>query len=375
MEVTNSSTDISTEKREILDFSRAELERALENDLGLQAYRGRQIIPWLYRQRLRNFQDMSNISKDVRELLSQQFTIYRPEMLKRLDSVDGSRKYLFRLSDNKFIESVLIKQPTRFTLCISSQVGCAIGCKFCRTGTMGLTRHLRTSEIIGQVLAVQDDIAEQLAGESEGGTGLEQFKNIVFMGMGEPLHNYDNVVRAVDLLNDELGLNFSSRKITVSTSGLVPAIKNFGEQGVGANLAVSLNATTDEVRSKLIPINRKYPLSSLLGTLREFPLKSRRRITMEYVMLKDVNDTQADLDRLPSLIRGIPVKVNLIPYNSNSGLGFYPPSKATVAHWQNILLRQGINATVRWSKGQDIDAACGQLAVERNQANPQTSEI
>jgi 23S rRNA (adenine2503-C2)-methyltransferase len=306
---------------------------------------------------------MSNISKEVRVRLAERYRIFRPELAEAQQSSDGSRKYLFRMDDGSMVESVLICQPTRYTLCVSSQVGCAIGCRFCRTGLMGLTRHLRTAEIVGQVLAVQDDIAQRRA-EGDLTAPENGFQNIVFMGMGEPLHNFDNVVRAVKLLNDELGFNFSSRKITVSTSGLVPAIQRFGASGAGANLAVSLNATTDEVRDEVIPINKKWPIAELLAALREYPLKSRKRITIEYVMLRGINDRDEDLERLPQLLRGIPVKINLIPYNSNTGLGFFPPERSTIGKWQDTLLGKGLNATIRWSKGQDISAACGQLATE-----------
>lgn len=353
--------------REILGRDRNELAAELKATLGLEPFRARQLIQWLYRERHTSFSGMTNISREVREKLERTYSIFRPEVETSLLSQDGSRKFLFRLRDGMKVESVLIKQPARYTLCISSQVGCAIGCKFCRTGLMGLTRHLESAEIIGQVLAVQDEIERLRALAQSGediGTVPEQFQNIVFMGMGEPLHNYDNMSRAVRLLNDELGCNFSSRKITVSTSGVVPAIERFGAEELPANLAISLNATTDQVRTEVIPINKKWPLDQLLQTLRAFPLKGRRRITIEYVMLKGVNDTADDLARLPKLLRGIPSKINLIPYNQNTGLGFYPPDRATIDHWQNTLLQKGLNATIRWSKGEDISAACGQLATE-----------
>ena len=202
------------------------------------------------------------------------------------------------------------------------------------------------------MLAVQDDAAEL----------GEVFNNIVFMGMGEPLHNYDNVMRALRLLNDELGHDFSYRKVTVSTSGLVPAIERFGQEGAPASLAVSLNATSDDVRSQLIPINKKWPIEKLMSTLRELPLNSNRRITIEYVMLAGVNDTKDDLARLPGILKDVPCKINLIPYNENAGLGFKRPSRDHIAKWQDRLLSRGFNTTVRWSKGEDIDAACGQLA-------------
>ena len=350
--------------RDILNFDRDELATILETEFQLPGFRAKQLIQWLYRYRVRSFEDMTNISRDLRTKLSEQFRIYRPEVETIQVSSDGSRKFLFRLEDGSLVESVLIKQPTRYTLCISSQVGCAIACQFCRTGLMGLKRHLQTSEIIGQVLAVQDAIEESIKTEKN---PPEQFQNIVFMGMGEPFHNLDNVTRTVRLLNDEMGVNFSSRKITVSTSGLVPAIRKFGAmfaEGGGANLAISLNATTDEVRTKVMPINKRYPLEELLSALRDFPLRSRKRITIEYVMLRGVNDSDADLERLPKLLRGIPVKINLIPYNNNSGLGFESSDRNVVARWQDTLLQRGVNATIRWSKANDISGACGQLATE-----------
>ena len=192
----------------------------------------------------------------------------------------------------------------------------------------------------------------------------ETFQNIVFMGMGEPLHNKNNVIMAVKILNDELGLNFSGRKITVSTSGLVPAIVDFGNSEARANLAISLNATTDEIRESIMPINKRWPLKDLLGALRNYPLKPGRRITMEYVMLAGVNDSEEDLNRLPILLKGIPAKINLIPYNANTGLGFSPPATDKIYYWQKRLLAMGMNSTIRWSKGEDISAACGQLATE-----------
>ncbi len=353
---------------DILNMDRAELAEDLQSSLGVEPFRARQLVQWLYRYRHRSFDEMTNISRQVRDQLASRYYIYRPEIDIVQLSSDGSRKFLFVLEDGSKVETVLIKQPTRYTLCVSSQVGCTIGCRFCRTGLMGLKRHLKTSEIIGQVLAVLDEIAVLQRESPE--SAPQEFQNIVFMGMGEPLHNFENMSRAVRLLNDELGLNFSSRKITVSTSGLVPAIERFGSEGVGANLAVSLNATTDEVRSEVIPINKRWPIEELLGTLRKFPLKGRKRITIEYVMLGGVNDTEADLERLPRLLRGIPVKVNLIPYNNNAGLNFNAPLRTVVAHWQETLLSKGLNATVRWSKGEDIAAACGQLATAAPQVRP-----
>lgn len=345
--------------RDILNFDREELTAELAQRFGLPPFRARQLFPWLYRTRAVDFSVMTDISREVRATLAQSFEIFRPEPVTVQLSSDGTRKYLFAVREGDKVESVLIKQPTRYTLCVSSQVGCAMGCTFCRTAQMGLKRNLLASEIIGQVLAVQDDIAK---------LGAEPFQNIVFMGMGEPLHNLENVVRAVRLLNDGLGLNFSARKITVSTSGLVPAMEKFGASGADANLAVSLNATTDEIRTGIMPVNRRWPLATLLDCLRRYPVTKRRRITIEYVMLRGINDSSADLERLPGLLRGIPVKVNLIPYNNNVGLGlksdmpFQSSRREVVYHWQERLLSKGVTATVRWSKGEDISAACGQLA-------------
>ncbi|MCB0359322.1 MAG: 23S rRNA (adenine(2503)-C(2))-methyltransferase RlmN [Bdellovibrionales bacterium] len=343
----------------ILGLDRAELAALMNQRFELPPFRARQLIRWLHKKGVRSFDEMTDIAAPLREQFAEEFAIFRPEIVSRQVSRDGTQKFLFRLEDGCEIESVLIKQPTRYTLCVSSQVGCAMGCSFCRTALMKLRRNLETHEIVGQVLA-----AREAAGlDAESGEPISFF-NIVFMGMGEPLHNYENVSRALRLLNDELGHNFSPRKVTVSTSGLVPAICRYGEDALPASLAVSLNATTDEVRDQLIPINRKYPLRVLLNTLRELPLKPGRRITIEYVMLHGVNDRAEDLDRLPGLLRGIPVKVNLIPYNENAGLGYRTPPRDHIMAWQDQLLSHGLNTTIRWSKGEDISAACGQLATE-----------
>ena len=317
---------------------------------------------------------MTDIAKPIRRELSELYSISRPRPVDIQISKDKTRKYLFELGDGALIESVLIYQPSRSTLCVSSQVGCAIGCSFCRTARMGLVRNLKTAEIVSQVLAVQDDCAagaSKTAADAgrDGGNPLHTaFQNIVFMGMGEPFHNIDSVIRAVRILNDPLGCDFSGRKITVSTSGLVPGIEKFGNSGAAANLAVSLNATTDDIRSQLIPINKKWPLAVLLDALRAYPLKKNRKITVEYVMLHSVNDTAADLARLPGLLKGIEAKLNLIPYNENAGLGFKTPPKSLVYRWQQTLLDAGLNSTIRWSKGDDIDAACGQLATQKKAA-------
>ncbi len=338
---------------DFFSYSRKELEEVLREQFAQSAYRAAQLFQWVYRRGVRDFSCMTDLGRELRETLAGRFTFPEAPINSRQISSDGTRKYLFELDHGSHIESVMIKQPKRMTLCVSSQVGCGMACAFCRTGTMGFHRHLATSEIIRQVLGVIQDATHF----------NDMFQNIVFMGMGEPLHNFDGVTRAVSILTDPMGLAIPPRKITVSSVGLVPAIKKFAESGVDANLAISLNATTDEIRESIMPINKAYPLEALLSTLREIPAKRRKKITIEYVMLSGVNDSDADLRRLPRLIQGIPAKVNLIPYNENAGLGFKTPSKEKIHAWQDYLTGKGLNTTVRWSKGRDIDAACGQLAV------------
>ena len=353
-----------SEQVHLLEYPRDELADYLREKFSLPAFRARQLIQWLYKRRVCSFDSMTDISLEVRKTLESHFQIYRPEISSKQVSKDGTRKYLFKLEDGSEIESVLIAQPNRYTLCVSSQVGCAIGCKFCRTALMGLKRNLSTYEIICQVLAVLDDCKEKPLDD-----GSTEFTNMVFMGMGEPLHNVEAVVRALRILNDELGCDFSARKITVSTSGLIPGIEKFYEMEAPANLAVSLNATSNDVRTDIMPINKKWPIEDLLSTLRKAPLKKNQRLTMEYVMLAGVNDTEEDLKRLAKLMKGLAVKINLIPYNENAGLGYKQPSRELIMAWQKNLLSKGFNTTIRWSKGEDISAACGQLATESGRKN------
>ncbi len=335
-------------------FSRPELEVFLAEKFQAPAYRAEQLFRWVYREKVTDFSVMTNISAALRAQLAQTFFFPKAPIVSRQISLDGTRKYLFGVERGGSVESVMIKQPARMTLCVSSQIGCGMGCAFCRTATMGFHRNLSSSEILRQVLGVIED-----AKQFEDG-----FQNIVFMGMGEPLHNYEQVVRALRILVDVQGLAISPRKITVSTVGLVPAIEKFGQSGVDVNLAISLNATTDEVRTKIMPITKAYSLEKLLQTLKALPHKGRKKLTIEYVMLRGVNDSDADLKRLPGLLQGIPSKVNLIPYNTNADLGFEAPELEKVHRWQDVLTRRGLNTTIRWSKGKDIDAACGQLAVK-----------
>ena len=332
-------------------FSRKSLGAFLAERFGEPQYRAVQLFNWVYRQKVTDFSLMTNLKEEFRAKLAETFTFPVSAIRDRQISSDGTRKYLFEVGNGDLVESVMIKQPARMTLCVSSQVGCGMGCKFCRTATMGFRRHLKPSEIMQQVLGVLEDA------KNFGDT----FQNIVFMGMGEPLHNFDGVTTAVSVLTDQQGLDISGRKITVSTVGLVPAIKKFGESRVSANLAVSLNGTTDEVRSRIMPVNNRFPREELLGAIRGLPLGPRKSVTIEYVMLSGVNDTKADMERLPKILSGLQVKVNLIPYNENAGLGFKTPDREWVHTWRDYLLNRGLNTTIRWSKGVDIKAACGQL--------------
>ncbi len=332
------------------DFSVDELAARL-SELGEPGYRARQVLRWVYQKGAGSFAEMSDLSRTLRSALGESFRIGSPRLVRLARSADGTRKLLFELEDGGQIESVLIpaEGSDRLTLCISSQVGCGMGCSFCATATLGLRRGLRASEIVDQVLEARREL------------GATPITNIVFMGMGEPLHNYEEVVKAIGILTAEWGVGLSPRRITVSTVGLVPAMKRLLED-TRVNLAVSLSGTTDAVRSRLMPVNRKYPLAALLAACRALPLPRRKRITFEYVMLSGENDSLADARRLGQLLRGIPSKVNLIPFNPFPGSSFSSTPRPAIEAFREELLRQGVHATVRESRGRDIQAACGQLA-------------
>jgi 23S rRNA (adenine2503-C2)-methyltransferase len=351
------SSQLSPEKVDFYSLSREDLAVYLKDALNWPTYRSTQLFNWVYKTGQTDFSLMTNIANKDRELLGLLFSFPKAEIANRQISKDGTRKYLFKVSPDVTVESVMIKQPKRMTLCVSSQVGCGMGCKFCQTATMGFQKNLTSGDIVRQVLGVNEDAKNF----------NDSFSNIVFMGMGEPLHNIDNVARAVLTLKDDQGLGLAPRKITISTVGLVPAIKKFAKMDLGVSLAVSLNATTDEVRSMIMPINQRFNIEQLISALKEVPLKGRKQITIEYVMLSGVNDTKEDLKRLPSLIKDLKAKINLIPYNDNAGLGFKTPERSWVYHWQEELNKKYLNTTIRWSKGKDIDAACGQLKVKFEQ--------
>jgi len=320
--------------------------------LGLAKYRAGQILKWIYTNYAQSFEDMTNIAKAERRLLSSFFLITLPKIVKREVSRDGTRKVLFELEDRHTIESVLIPDEDRITLCVSSQVGCRQACRFCLTGSGGFQRNLKAYEIVDQVLELSRILKQE---------GERSITNIVFMGMGEPLANFDEVVKSIEVIISDKGLGFSSRRITLSTAGLVSKITALPKAGVKVNLAVSLNATTDEVRDRIMPINRRYPIKEILAACRHFPLEPRRRITFEYVMLKGVNDSEDDALRLVKLLKGIKCKVNLIPFNPFPGSEFKRPDDAVVRRFQKILVDHYYTAPVRESRGRDISAACGQL--------------
>jgi 23S rRNA (adenine2503-C2)-methyltransferase len=327
---------------------------AFVRELGWPKYRAQQLRDWIYQKRVSRFEEMTNLSKSDRELLEARAVLSQPELAQRLQSTDGTRKFLFRLSDGQEIESVLIPDDDRNTLCISTQVGCTLDCAFCLTGTMGLIRNLKAHEIVDQVLWMQNHMEPD-----------QHLTNVVLMGMGEPLANYREVTEALRRLLHPKMVGLGPRRITLSTSGLVPQIKKLGESGLNVNLAVSLNATTNAVRDRVMPaINKQYPLETLLKACRDYPLPPRRRIFFEYVLLKGVNDTEADAGRLLRLLKGIPCKVNLIPFNDYPGAPFGRPVDETVLGFQKILIKGRIPAFIRKSRGRDILAACGQLRTE-----------
>jgi 23S rRNA (adenine2503-C2)-methyltransferase len=333
----------------LLDLDLAALESVAET-LGVERYRGRQLATWIYRKDATDFDVMSDLAWPLRTTLSERYFIGLPVIDRVTPSYDGSRKIVLRLADGARIQSVLMPDEDRLTLCVSTQVGCGFGCAFCLTGTMGVERDLTAGEIAGQVLA-----ARRLV---EPGRHIT---HVVYMGMGEPLANYAATVASLRTLTDARGLGFSPRRITVSTVGLVPALERLGREALRVNLAISLHATTDEVRGRLMPINRGFPIAALIAACRRFPLAMRQRITFEYVLLDGINEAPEDARRLAALLRGLRAKVNLIPFNDWPGSGYRRPPLARILAFQAILLEHGVTATVRWSKGEDIGAACGQL--------------
>jgi 23S rRNA (adenine2503-C2)-methyltransferase len=319
--------------------------------LGASRYRGRQLATWIYRKAAVDLDAMTDLPKEFRARLAETHEVALPEIERATPSRDGSRKLVFRLVDERRVSAVVMPDDGRITLCLSTQVGCGYACGFCLTGTMGLDRNLTAAEIVGQLLAANASLGDG-----------ERVTHIVFMGMGEPLANYANLVTALRVMTDaRLGLGYPARRITVSTVGLVSGIDRLGREGLRVNLAVSLHAASDEVRGRLMPINRSWNLEALMAAVRRYPLAPRQRVFFEYVMLEDVNDSADEARRLVRLLRGVRAKVNLIPFNDWEGAHFRRPPLPRILAFQSILLEAGVTTTVRWSKGEDIGAACGQL--------------
>lgn len=325
-----------------------------------------QIWAWIYHWGVRDFAEMTNLSKDFRAKLADTFVIEVPEVVSKQVSADGTRKYLMRIAGGHEVETVYIPEADRGTLCISSQVGCTLTCSFCHTGTQRLVRNLTAGEIVGQIMVARDDLGEwPEQGAPKNETRL--LSNIVLMGMGEPLYNFDNVRDAMKIAMDGEGISLSRRRITLSTSGVVPEIARCAEE-IGCLMAVSFHATTDEVRDKLVPINKRWNIETLLKALKEYPrLSNSERITFEYVMLKDVNDSDADARRLVKLISGIPAKINLIPFNEWPGAPYERSDWSRIESFADIVHKAGYASPIRTPRGEDIMAACGQLksATER----------
>jgi 23S rRNA (adenine2503-C2)-methyltransferase len=335
----------------LVGFLPSELED-LAVELGASRYRGRQLATWIFRKSVFDLEAMTDLPKDFRAALAERAVVEVPGPERLTPSQDGSQKLVFALDGGSRISSVLMPDDDRMTLCVSTQAGCGFACAFCLTGVMGLERNLTAAEIVGQVLAANRLLDPE----------ARRVTHIVFMGMGEPLANYAALVKSLRILTDpKLGVGYSPRRLTVSTVGLVPGIEKLGREDLKVNLAISLHATTDDVRSRLMPVNRSFDLAALMATVGRYPLASRQRVFFEYVMLEDVNDTTDDARRLARLLRGVKAKVNLIPFNDWEGAKFRRPPLARILSFQSILLDAGITTTVRWSKGEDIGAACGQL--------------
>ncbi|WP_207100535.1 23S rRNA (adenine(2503)-C(2))-methyltransferase RlmN [Paracoccus shandongensis] len=333
-----------------------------------------QVWQWIYHWGVRDFAQMSNLAKDYRALLAERFEIVLPEIVTRQISADGTRKYLVRIAGGHEVETVYIPEEGRGTLCVSSQVGCTLTCSFCHTGTQKLVRNLTAGEIVGQLMLARDDLGEwPVPGAPKDETRL--VSNIVLMGMGEPLYNFDAVRDAMKVCMDGEGLSLSRRRITLSTSGVVPEIARTAEE-IGCQLAVSFHATTDEVRNVLVPINKRWNIATLLDALRDYPrLSNSERITFEYVMLAGVNDSDADAHRLVELIRGIPAKINLIPFNEWPGAPYKRSSNNRIHAFADIIYKAGYASPIRTPRGEDIMAACGQLKSATERGRKSRAEI
>lgn len=320
----------------------------------VRTFRTDQILKWLYLRLADSFDQMTDLSKDFRSLLTQHFVISRMPVVEMLTAKDKTRKYLFQLDDGNTVESVLIPEKNHYTLCVSSQVGCAQGCRFCLTGQSGLVRNLTSAEIVGQIWEIRKQLSEP-----------EHLTNLVFMGMGEPLANYRQLIRALEVLtNSDWGMKIANRRITISTAGIASRIIDLGRD-TKVNLAISLNAADDEARSSLMPINRKHPIADLLDACRQHPLPKGRKITFEYILFKDVNDSIDHAKKLAKLLAGMKAKINVIPFNPYPGSAFERPTEERIQAFRSVLVKKHFTTIIRYSKGLDIMAACGQLRASK----------
>lgn len=352
---TSISSPENNPKTNLLGLTKAEI-KSLLNKINLPNFRASQIWNWIYRSGTVDFNEMTNISKDLRSLLSQNFNIWRPKISSTHQSQDGTIKWLLKLDDGNEVETVWIPDEERGTLCISSQVGCTLTCKFCHTGTQRLVRNLSSSEIVGQVMLAMDQLKDWPSASEN-----RLLTSIVLMGMGEPLFNYENVKKALEIIMDHSGISLSRRRITLSTSGIVPEIKKCGDD-LGVNLAISLHATNDNLRNELVPINKKYDIKQLLDAVRSYArISNARRVTWEYVMLKGVNDTAQDAKNLVKLIKGIPSKINLIPFNEWPCSPYECSEEDSINNFAKIIMKAGYASPIRTPRGRDVMAACGQL--------------
>jgi 23S rRNA (adenine2503-C2)-methyltransferase len=361
-----------SDKINLLDLNRADME-AFFTDMGEKSFRAKQVIQWLHQYAVSDFADMTNLSKDLRARLEEKAEIRVPEVLVDQASSDGTHKWLLKLDSGNSVETVFIPEKTRGTLCVSSQIGCALECSFCSTGQQGFNRNLSVAEIIGQIW-----VANKALGRDPKGDRV--ISNIVFMGMGEPLLNFDNTVKAIDLMMDDFAYGLSKRRVTVSTSGVVPALDRLKEVSDVA-LALSLHAPTDELRNELVPLNKKYPIREVLDACKRYiEGDTRRKVTIEYVMLAGVNDKPEHARALVKVLRGVPSKVNLIPFNPFPNTQYSRSSDAVIDRFRDILIKGGLITITRRTRGDDIDAACGQLVgkvmdkTKRTQNDSQSSQ-
>ncbi len=354
MQIVNIKNQPSTEKQDLKQYTLPQM-RELVSQFGLREFHALQLFRWIYRQLESDFDNMTNLSKDFRQSLQEKYHVNPLPIETEQQSTDGTRKFLFKLNDQESIEAVLIPEEDRVTLCISCQVGCKMKCDFCATGTMGFTRNLTTAEIVSQVWTLH-----KLATAA----GQSKISNIVFMGMGEPLDNFESVINAAEILMDDQGLGLSQRKVCISTCGIVPKIEELAERSK-ARLAVSLHSPVDEIRSQLMPINRKYNIEKLFKACRYYYKTTKKRVTFEYTLIKGMNDSLQDAKKLVKLLNPLGCKVNVIPLNPHKGSKYQAPDMQQVKKFQKYLIDHGVRALLRITRGDDINAACGQLKIEQ----------